>query len=908
MTVTQPLTAATFGELLRHLRKRMQMTQQELGIALGYSTAQIARLEGGERLPDVALVKTTYVEALGLEHEPELAAQLIALAAAARDVHPTAPSARMNNLPTQLTRFIGRQREVAEVKRLVGAHRMVTLSGAGGVGKTRLAHQTGQELLGDYADGVWLVEYAPVMDAGLVVATCVVSLNLSEQPNRTLLEILLTYLKEKKAVIIFDNCEHVISACAELAEALLRGCPDIHILATSREPLGVPGEVVWRVPSMQTPDPAHLPSLSRIRQHEAIQLFYSIATAARSDFVLNEDNMAAVAQICSRVDGIPLAIEMAAAQVAELSEHEIAVGLAYGLALLSSGSRVALPRHRTLRATLDWSYSLLSESERILLAQLSVFAGGWTAEAAQAICADDPLATPDVLPALLQLARKSLVVATMHNHHTRYNLLETIRQYAAEKLHERGETNPVRERHLLHYLALLEETMDLSGNRCWEWLSRVEPEHNNVRAAFNGARERADTDAGEMMLRVAAGMRPFRATRNYFEEGLAWLEEALARGAGAPAQVRAKALLAQATIRFAQMDYVAIPIAEAALALFRECNDALGSAWCLEILSFIMQEWEFQDPLLIQQNAAQELALFREADCQDGITRCLLTLGGAALDTHQPAQARAYLEEALQLAEQTGNHSCQGRAVWLAYRIDPHLGLELCNRLIDACRQRGEEGRLAGLLFWAGDLLLEQCDFEQAKSVFEERITLLSRIGVSPGDYGVQSSFSWCYLWLGVIAQIQGDTAQAIYHLQQAGKSVQTIGHTVPSVTALNSWGTIMLLQGHLREAEEALYQSIRFMHLHDPGGLVHHFRSVADLNRVKGRWSQAARLMGVYDSLAPHNPTASPSSSFVLFMETIERDLPDPRAQLGDAAYEAEYAIGQAMTVDEAVAYALEG
>jgi tetratricopeptide (TPR) repeat protein len=321
-----------------------------------------------------------------------------------------------------------------------------------------------------------------------------------------------------------------------------------------------------------------------------------------------------------------------------------------------------------------------------------------------------------------------------------------------------------------------------------------------------------------------------------------------------------------------------------------------------------MQEWEFENPHLVVEYSTQALATFREADCQTGIIRCLLHIGSAATNTNQPIRARAYLEDALRIAQQTDDIPSIRTTLVISSILDPELAIERCNQVIRVCRQRGEDEQLAGLLYTAGNLLLEHCDFEQAKSSFEESIVMLSQIRVSPGDFGVQRTFSWCHLYLGTIAQIQGNTERAINHLEQAGKLAQPIGHHIVTNTALFLWGMLMLHQGHLREAEAALSESLREMHKHNPPGLAHNIRTMMDLERVKGRWSRAARLTGVYDWLAPRNKSISPTGRLVLFMDTIERNLADPRAQLGDAPYEAEYAIGQQMTVDEAVAYALEG
>ena len=358
---------------------------------------------------------------------------------------------------------MGREREVETVEELIALNRLVTLTGAGGVGKTRLALEVGGALLDQYADGVWLVELAPIADAGLVADTAVMALGLRPE-IRPATEVLVDHLRDKQALLVLDNCEHLISACAELAETLLRACPQLRILATSREALNIAGETRWRVPSLASA--------------EASQLFEERARAMCPGFVVNERNAAVIAQICVRLDGIPLAIELAASRLQGLTPAEIAAHLDDRFSLLVGGQRTAQPRHRTLRATLDWSYDLLSEPERVLLRRLSVFAGGWTAEAAEAVCADGsasdllPLASSllllasDILPLLLSLVDKSLVVAEQYadadaaGRHTRYRMLETVRQYAAGKLAEAGdaEVAQARSRHLDYYLTLAKQS------------------------------------------------------------------------------------------------------------------------------------------------------------------------------------------------------------------------------------------------------------------------------------------------------------------------------------------------------------------------------------------------------------------------------------------------------------------
>jgi len=384
-----------------------------------------------------------------------------------------------NNLPRQLTSFIGREREMAEVKRLLTTTRLLTLTGSGGCGKTRLALQVAADLVEEFANGVWLVELAALTDPALVPQAVASALGVREEPGRPLLATLSDYLKAKRLLLLLDNCEHLVAACAYLAEALLRACPHLRILATSREALNIAGETVWRVPSLSLPDLLHLPSVEHLTQYEAVRLFIERALISRPDFVLTSQGAPSVAQVCHRLDGIPLAIELAAARVKVLSVEQIAARLDNRFRLLTSGSRTALPRQKTLRAAIDWSYDLLSETERMVLRRLSVFAGGWTLEAAEAICVGEGIEWHEVLDPLMQLVDKSLVMMEEQGGTVRYRLLETVRQYGRDKLPASGEADVVRGRHRDWYLALAERAEpELLGSNQAVWLERLETEHD----------------------------------------------------------------------------------------------------------------------------------------------------------------------------------------------------------------------------------------------------------------------------------------------------------------------------------------------------------------------------------------------------------------------------------------------
>src|SRR5688572_3053343 len=430
--------------------------------------------------------------------------------------------AQPNNQPAQFTSFVGREKELADVKRLLLDARLLTLIGPGGAGKTRLSIQSASESLDQHPDGVWLVELAPILDPFLVPHTTAIAIGLRDEPQRPVIDRLCDYLREKKMLLILDNCEHLVDACARMADRILHATPNVRVLASSREALGIGGEVTYRVPSLGLPDMQHLPSVESLSQYEAVKLFIDRATSAVSTFTVTKDNAPSLAQICYRLDGIPLAIELAAAKVHVLSVEQIAKRLDDRFRLLTGGSRTALEHHQTLRAAIDWSYNLLPPVEQVFFTRLSVFSGGWTLEAAESVCEGRSVKSEDVLDLLEQLINKSLVIMEEIQGESRYHMLETIRQYANEKL---VGSDALREQHAAYFL-ILAETIEpsLEKSEPASWLDKLEREHNNLRAALRWAREKEQVEPG---LRLASALCLFWFMRGYLSEGLAQIGEFL---------------------------------------------------------------------------------------------------------------------------------------------------------------------------------------------------------------------------------------------------------------------------------------------------------------------------------------------------------------------------------------------
>ncbi len=501
-------------------------------------------------------------------------------------IHPDLPAdfpplkflnSRSQNLPLQLSSFINREREMQEVKEWLAKSRLVTLNGTGGVGKTRLALHVGADILNEFDDGVWCVELAALSDPALAPQTVAMTLGVQEAPHSVLVNTLTSALRARCALLILDNCEHLIDACARLAEVLLRGCPHLKIIATSREPLRVPGEVTYIVPPFTTPDLARRSDPISLTKYASVCLFVERAASSKPGFVMGETNALDIAQACHRVDGIPLAIELAAARVKVLPVAQIVKRLDERFHLLTSGARTALPQHQTLRSTMDWSYDLLTETEQVLFRRLAVFVGGFTLDASEAVCAGEQIETDDVLDVLAELVSKSLVVAGGTDREVRYRLLDTVQRYAQEKLDEFRETTRVRERHRVYFLEFAEGIEpDLQGPEQAARLEQLETEHDNLRAALAWSVESGNTVNA---LRLSGALWRFWYIRGYHREGREWLEDALASSGGVLPALRAKALDGAGYLATDQADYAAAFLHfEESLSIHRALGDKAGVA------------------------------------------------------------------------------------------------------------------------------------------------------------------------------------------------------------------------------------------------------------------------------------------------------------------------------------------
>jgi non-specific serine/threonine protein kinase len=662
----------TFGPLLRQHRLAAGLTQEALAARAGLGTRSIQHLERGETRPQRATARRLAV-ALALSGEQRGTFAALAQPGPRRpamrtgrggstSTHTavTAPAVDLgerphaaHNLPVDLTAFIGREPELAVVKRLLRSTRLLTLAGSPGVGKTRLALRVAADIVAEYGDGVCLVELAPVAQPVHVPTAVARALAVPEQPGRPARDSLVDALRAKHLLLVLDNCEHLVQACAALVETLLQTCPALRVLATSRQSLHVGGETTWRVPSMALPPAASVPSDALLASFDATRLFVERARAALPSFTVSGQNPPAIVRLCARLDGIPLAIELAAARIAVLGVEQIAARLDDRLRLLTAGRRTALPRQQTLRATLDWSFGLLSERERIVFRRLAVFAGGWTLEAAEDTCAGEGIGGEEVEDLLAGLVDQSLVVADDAGDARRYRLLETMREYGWEKLRASGEEVAVRDRHRDWLLALAEEAdRRLRGAEQAAWLTRLEREHDNFRAALawcvGGER---DPEAG---LRLAGALAWFWRVHGHFSEGRRWLTLVLAPPAGAASSARPRALNGAGLLTQAQGDdAAATALFEESIRCARALRDASAVAWGLHGLGRVAQGTrDFARATAVLE---ESLLIFRSRQDTAGCAYSLLHLANVAREHADYARAAALYAETLTAAREVGD-------------------------------------------------------------------------------------------------------------------------------------------------------------------------------------------------------------------------------------------------------------
>ena len=843
--------STSFGTWLRQKRRSLDLTQKAFAAWVGCAPITLRRMEADAYKPSRELALTLF-EKLGIPESER--SQWISFARGVSSLPiPSIPHANKpkTNLPASLSSFIGREKEQRDVIKLINKHRLVTLTGSGGVGKTRFATKIGTQLLENYRDGVWLIELASLNDPSLLPQIAATLFGLRARAGISYTDLLINFLQAKSTLLILDNCEHLLDACARLVEILLKNCSNLKILVTSREPLEITGEALYRLPSLSLPDlPYRMDSL---RDFESVELFEERAQLIQFDFSLTQENASSVVQICRRLDGIPLAIELAAAKVKVLSPAQIAKQLGESLNVLAGGSRTALPRHQTLRASMNWSWSLLTESEQRLMRQLSVFAGGWTLEAAQSVCHGD------VLDLLHSLLAKSLIVMNQRTEkNVRYSFHQTIRQYAHEKLAESGESDLVHRRHLNYFLVMaLQFEREVHGSQAPIWMRKVSAEHDNLHQAMNWAGKSGQALSG---LRLGFALHYYWLTYGYWSLGRELLERLLAVPAVAkPTKIRADALNLAGDLATQQGD--------------------LKAAWTF-----------------LQESKAIGMELGESGKLSLGWAHMLL---GQSLIGHDKAMARQELDRSIVLL-----------------------------------REAGEPWRFAIAVLVRGNLAKIQGDLMLARELFSESQKIL-------GDVGDTMTASLATQALGVISYYLGEYATASAHLQQALEIHRTWKERIYTPEVLGYLGSIALLTGNDEQAtsqfEERLGMvrelvnkadianalcalGIAFGHLHD------YARATALLNEgleLSQQISNPCLIAACLTGLAsiqhqPHRAVQILAASQALFelcgefvdpLYRVEQERAENRLRKGldpeDFAKFLER--GRAMTVEQAVAFALE-
>ncbi|MEO7804025.1 MAG: tetratricopeptide repeat protein [Actinomycetota bacterium] len=891
-----------------------------------------------------------------------------------------------NNLPVQLTSFVGREQEMIDLKKILSNSRMVTLTGAAGCGKTRLAVHAAADLLDSESQGVWFVDLAPVSDPALVAQSAAHALGLrqsgsmietgeSPNDNRDSAKRLADHIRSKSTVMVLDNCEHLISACAELSHMLLHSCTNLRIVATSREPLGVAGETSFRVPSLSTPDPDHMPAVHEMSSYQAVLLFEDRAAQVQSDFVVSADNAPAIAQICRRLEGIPLAIELAAAQVTALTPQQIAARLDDTFRLLIGGSRTALERQQTLRAAVDWSYRLLNDQERLLLARLSVFAGGFTLEAAEAVCAGGGLNAQEILQHLTNLVSKSLVQKDTIGSAARFKLLETIRQYGREKAYESEGAEALRIAHRDYYLSVAEQAWEeeLPGAAVGESLKVLESEHDNIRAAFEWSLGEADPTPA---LLLAADLLHFWSISGYLSEGASWLDQALSKPGEPLPEVRARALAARSWLALLTGDLrMTSELAGECL----EISTATGFKWGIAAAQrdralVALYEGDMTKARLL---LAENLVLAREIDnlflqgttlggliqvalaTGDRATAHLLAEEGLGLSRKQKGAVATtrftyilaflahedgdfkkehdLLEEGLAIAREIGDR--QGMRLLLAQRVplarmrgDHESAASSWAEAVSIVRDSGEVAWLTGL----ANAALANQDYDEARAIAEECLTIYREISgdlTTAAALGLTGGIAYYQgdlpaaraLWEECVSMVRptdnrrlaaafihglGETARAQNDLVAAGPLLgeslaisRELGIPILIAGPLASLGLLARAEGNTLQADSLLREALTLVR--DAGlrpQIPESLELLAGLAADKGELERAARLFGAAETMRQTAHSSIPPVS----RGDYDNDVALLHNGLDEALFDKAWHEGKAMTIDEAVEFAL--
>ncbi|CAA9255370.1 MAG: hypothetical protein AVDCRST_MAG76-2517 [uncultured Acidimicrobiales bacterium] len=840
-----------------------------------------------------------------------------------------------HNLPQPASGFVGRGEEIAQVGALLGQSRLVSLTGPGGMGKTRLALELAGQAATRYPDGVWFVELDLLTDAASLPEAISNTLLPRDRPaGPRSIEDLTAQIGGRRLLLVLDNCEHLVSACAHLVEHLLRSCSALDVLVTSRERLGITGEQSWTVRPLSLPEPDQA-STRPLLSSEAGQLFVHRATEANSRFQLTDANAGVVAEICRRLDGMPLAIELAAMRTASLSAADILDRLDDRFRLLSSGSPTAPGRHQTLVGSLELSHDLLTASEAALLRRLSVFSG-WTLVAAEEVCSGDPLSRADMVDLLGGLVRKSLVMAEEGEEGVRYRLLETIRVWAELKLADASESEAVRRAHASWCVELAEQAdSELGGRHPKPWLDSLELEHNNLFAALEWTRAAGEVELG---LRLATALARFWRLRGHIQAGQRWLEWAVVACAESEVPLQAKALRAAGLLRGLLGDIAsALPLLEESSALYTEIGDHEASL-CACSPSFLMSRNPRQALPLLEERART----CRRTGDTKGLAHLLHSVGQVHYILCDVDSARRAFDECVQLGRGAADGEALRSGLLGLSRVDLLLGnligaeawaaearieaesaaddddaalslgflgevarmrgqWEKARGLLDDSVRRAREGGMplgiARSLFFLAELAESEGD-KEAGALYERSLAV-AQAGKGPVFHEAR-----CLLGMGSAAEAEGDLNSATGHLLEALEMAQGVGDLMVSAEALHRLGVVSRRQDKDEEAALLEHRSLNLYHsVGALPGIASSVESLAGL-AAGGRPEVAARLFGAAEAVRDPQGYARSDRD----QAGYEVDVATARAGLAPEVFMAKWAEGGALSVDEAVAYALRG
>lgn len=797
------------------------------------------------------------------------------------------------NLPAQLTSFVGREDDIAELKRLCARARLVTLFGAGGIGKSRLALEVASRLLAEYPDGIFMVELAPLKDATGLYHQVIAAIGAGETDRHSPAEALFDHLAHRQLLLLIDNCEHLVEPTAALVEDLLAACPGVRILATSRELLRIPIETAWRVPSLSTPplDAA----LEELEGFEAARLFLERARTISPSLKLSASDAKEVARICERLEGIPLAIELAAVRAPLLSMREIAERLEDRFALLFGGARTGPRRHQTLRATVEWSYESLNTPERRLFACLSVFSGGFTLQAAEAVCKGDEGASPAVLETLAGLCDKSMVLAEPGAGESRFRMLETLRQYGAERLADSGEGELVAERQLAWALGLVSEAeayLEKMGQA--DWLHRLDVEHDNLRAALGWA---ARSSRRTELLSLATALGRFWEVRGHLSEGRRWLDTALDAEVVESETLRARAqrwagVLAQrqGDNQAARRHYMA------GLALSRNTGDRRGTASALHSLGNLEGlEGRLDGAATLYE---ESLAIGRDLGDPQVTAASLTNLAWLAQTQGDLGRARALAEEALttwrELSDQQGLAQTLTSLAYLALlQGDRPAVRSLCAQSLDLQQGLGDRYGAAWSLTYLGWAEQNECELATARRLHDEALVVRRELGDRYGE-------AWSLSHLGDVERSTGHTGEARRLLNESLAIAGELGDTHCVSWSLLRLGKLARSEGDDHAAADLFRQGLtvagqrgdRLAAAACMEGLAGVFAGVS------GALEQAAHLLGAAQAIRDSAKAPVPAAD----RPRYEDDVEFLRQGLGADAFAGAWEAGKAATVEETV------